>query len=61
MGIQANGGGSMQVGDLVYIPYFGAYGIIVGDGAWEDTWRVIQFCGYESNEYYEDMEVIKCK
>ena len=61
MGIQANGGGSMQVGDLVYIPYFGAYGIIVGDGAWEDTWRVIQFCGYASNAYYEDMEVIKCK
>ena len=48
----------MQVGDLVYIPYFGAYGIIAGDGDWEDTWCVVQFCGYYSNEYIEDLELV---
>ena len=51
----------MQVGDLVYMPYFGAYGIIVGDGDWEDTWRVVQFCGYYSNEYIEDLEAVCLK
>ena len=50
----------MKVGDLVYIPYFGAYAMIVGAGQWEDTWRVVQFCGYWSNEYEDDMEAV-CK
>ena len=48
----------MQVGDLVYMPYFGAYGILAGDVDWEDTCRVVQFCGYYSNEYIEDLELV---
>ena len=60
MGVQKNGvGDSMKVGDLVYIPYFGAYGIIAGDGDWFDTWRVVQFCGYYSNEYSDDLELVQ--
>ena len=57
----------MQVGDLVYIPYFGAYGIIVSKYHYDDDdidepdWNVVQFCGYCSNEYEEDLELVSCK
>ena len=56
----------MQVGDLVYIPYFGAYGIIVSkyhcihDDVDEPDWKVVQFCGYCSCEYEDDLELV-CK
>ena len=55
----------MQVGDLVYIPYFGAYGIIVSKYEYDDDgdepdWNVVQFCGYCSQEYEVDLEVV-CK
>jgi hypothetical protein len=55
----------MQVGDLVYMPHFGEYGIIVSkyvydDGGYEPDWNVVQFCGYCSQEYEEDLEAV-CK
>ena len=56
----------MKVGDLVYIPYFKAYEIIVSkyelnyyDGFPE--WNVVQCCGYRSNEYEHDLELVSCK
>ena len=54
----------MQVGDLVYVPYFGDYAIIVKRYPYmetaDDCWVVFYPCGYHSNEYEEDMELI-CK
>ena len=55
----------MQVGDLVYVPYFGDYAIILsiyhhGDDYEDDCWVVFYPCGYHSNEYEEDMELV-CK
>ena len=52
----------MQVGDLVYVPYFGDYAIIVkrSPDFPADCWVVFYPCGYHSNEYEEDMELI-CK
>ena len=51
----------MKVGDLVYVPYFEDYGILVSPVDVEgdpDLWRVMYPCGYHSDEYEEDMEVI---
>ena len=56
----------MKVGDLVYMPYFGEYGIIVSKydremwnvNAYKPDWIVVQWCGYCSQEYEEDLEVI---
>jgi len=54
----------MQVGDLVYVPYFEEYGIIVSKYHYDDDdvdephWNVVFTSGYHSNEYEEDMELI---
>ncbi len=53
-----SGGVSMKVGDLVYVPYFKEYGIIVGYAL--GTWRIIYTSGYHSEEHEEDLEVA-CK
>ena len=56
----------MQVGDLVYVPYFEDYGIIVeiyhyaDEYCYGDCWRVVYPSGNHSDEYTEDMEVV-CK
>ena len=61
------GGDTMQVGDLVYIPYYGAYGIIVSkyhdihDDEGEPDWNVAQPCGYCSAEYEDDLLEVVCK
>ena len=52
-------GGSMQVGDLVYVPYFKEYGTLVKELS-NRTWRVVYTSGCHSLEYEEDVEVI-CK
>ena len=53
----------MKVGDLVYVPYFEEYGIIVeiychGEDGVNVCWHVAYPCGYYSNEYETDMEVV---
>ena len=57
-------GEKMQVGDLVFMPYWEGYGTILkynpSHDYDEETWRVVHPCGYISNEYTEDMEVV-CK
>ena len=54
----------MQVGDLVFMPWWEGYGTILkynpSHDYDEETWRVVHPCGYISNEYKEDMEVV-CK
>ncbi len=56
----------MKVGDLVYVPYFEDYGIIIGFLPNNDynegspLIRVAYPCGYECCEYEEDMEAV-CK
>ena len=57
----------MQVGDLVYIPYFGAYGIIVSkyhSDFVDGLYKVVQFCDPDkfilSDEYGDDLELV-CK
>ena len=60
----------MKVGDLVYMPHFGEYGIIVSkyeyknyahhDDDYIPDWNVVQFCGYCTQEHEEDLEVV-CK
>tara|TARA_B100000886_G_C20012476_1_gene322554 strand:- start:261 stop:425 length:165 start_codon:yes stop_codon:yes gene_type:complete len=54
----------MQVGDLVYVPYFGDYAIIVKRYRYvetaDDCWVVFYSCGNHSCEYEDDMELI-CK
>ena len=44
----------MKVGDLVYVPYFKEYGIIVGHA--HGAWRIIYTSGYHSEEHEEDLE-----
>ena len=53
----------MKIGDLVYIPYYGAYGIIIGHGGWKGSWRVLgteEFTDGVSitKVYHSDMEVV---
>ena len=50
----------MQVGDLVYVPYFKEYGVIVKRVVGTLAWRIVYTSGYHSSEYEEDLEVV-CK
>ena len=48
----------MQVGDLVYVPYFEEYGVIVAYSL--GAWRIVYTSGYHSEELEEDLEAV-CK
>ena len=47
----------MKIGDLVYVPYFGDYGIIVRKEPDDDAWHVFYPCGFDSYEYEEYLEL----
>lgn len=48
----------MKIGDLVYVPYYKEYGIIVRNDGIEDLWHVAYTSGCHSTEYEDDMEMI---
>jgi len=52
----------MKVGDLVYVPYFEEYGIIVRKTSKCPTsgWHIVYTSGWHSDEYEEDLEAV-CK
>ena len=50
----------MQVGDLVFVPYYGEYGTLTKQHP-NRTWRVVYTDGLHSNEYKEDVEVVQKK
>ena len=54
----------MQVGDLVYVPYFDEYGVITEAVKYGEygspLWRVVYASGGWSEEMIEDLEAV-CK
>lgn len=51
-------GVDVKIGDLVYVPYYKEYGIIVRNDGIEDLWHVAYTSGCHSTEYEDDMEMI---
>ena len=51
----------MKIGDLVYVPYFKEYGVIVKRVVGTHAWHIVYTSGYRSSEYEEDMELVSCR
>ena len=51
----------VKIGDLVYVPYFKEYGVIVKRVVGTHAWHIVYTSGYRSSEYEEDMELVSCR